>query len=160
MQTPPTPHARSPVGSFWWKDVLKLFQDFCTRTICKPNMGNSVLIWKDNWLNPPPSERFPHLFSFAKKQKCSLKFFMESDASRNFTLPLSVQASQELIALQESLQQEAGDEQDWDIWSYRWNSQNFCSKKAYKHLQGIQVSSPLFKWMWSAGNLGKHKFFF
>ena len=123
-------------------------------------MGNSILIWKDNRLNPSPSDRFPHLYSFAKKQKCSLKFFVESEANKNFTLPLSVQASEELASLQVLLQQEVGDQQVWDTWTYRWNSLNFSSNKAYKLLQGTQDSSPLFRWLWTAGNLGKHNFFF
>jgi len=46
-QTPP--HARSPVESFWWKDVLKLFEKFRNFSICIPNKGNSVMLWADNW---------------------------------------------------------------------------------------------------------------
>jgi hypothetical protein len=42
-QTPP--HARWPVGSFWWKDVLKLFISFKSLTICSPSRGNSDLFW-------------------------------------------------------------------------------------------------------------------
>lgn len=36
----------------------------------------------------------------------------------------------------------------------------FSSSKAYKLLVDHQQASPLFKWMWAVGNLGKHKFFF
>jgi len=34
------------------------------------------------------------------------------------------------------------------------------AEKAYKCLQGSYEASPLFSWLWSTGNLGKHKFFF
>jgi hypothetical protein len=44
-QTPP--HARSPVGSFWWKDIMKLFGKFQNFASCCPNRGNSVLFWAD-----------------------------------------------------------------------------------------------------------------
>lgn len=71
------PHARCPVGSFWWKDVLKLHSDFSSMVVCKPNLGNSILFWKDNWRDPCISDSFPHLFSFAKKQKCSLRFVLD-----------------------------------------------------------------------------------
>lgn len=52
---------------------------------------------------------------------------------------------------------------DWDAglndsWSYIWGPK-FTSKKAYNHLQGIAEASPLFRWIWKAGNLEKHKFF-
>jgi hypothetical protein len=37
---------------------------------------------------------------------------------------------------------------------------SFSSSKAYKLLRGTLESSPLFNWLWSSSNLGKHKFFF
>lgn len=40
-QTPP--QARSPIGSFWWKEVLKLFSKFQTISIYNPSKGNSEL---------------------------------------------------------------------------------------------------------------------
>ena len=46
----------------------------------------------------------------------------------------------------------------WDTWSYNWNSLNFSSKNSYKFLQVTQEASPLFSWLWSAGNLGKQIF--
>lgn len=42
-----------------------------------------------------------------------------------------------------------------DKWSYKWNSDNFSTKKAYCLLQGTQPASPLFPWLWSSGTLGK-----
>ena len=48
-QTPP--HARSPMGSFWWKDIMKLFPNFQKISMCVPNRGNSVLFWADVWIN-------------------------------------------------------------------------------------------------------------
>lgn len=84
---------------------------------------------------------------------------MDNEVSRNFYLPLSVQASEELEAVQLLLQNSDWDPEVWDIWSYNWNSMNFSSKKAYKFLQGTQEASPLFSWIWSAGNQGKHNFF-
>ena len=39
------PHARCHVGSFWWKDVLKLHVDFRSLARCNPKLGNSVKFW-------------------------------------------------------------------------------------------------------------------
>jgi hypothetical protein len=69
---------------------------------------------------------------------------LDNEVSRNFYLPLSVQASEELEAVQLLLQNSDWDPEVWDIWSYNWNSMNFSSKKAYKFLQGTQEASPLF----------------
>lgn len=79
-QTPP--HAKSPVGSFWWKDVLKLFDKFQEFTICKPGKGNSVMLWSDPWSDQPLKDKFPQLFSFAKKPKCSIRFYLEQEVER------------------------------------------------------------------------------
>jgi hypothetical protein len=46
-QTPP--QARSPVGSFWWKEILKLFNTFKTFSTCNPIMSNSDMFWAETW---------------------------------------------------------------------------------------------------------------
>lgn len=39
------PHAKSPNGSFWWRDLLKLIDDFRKITTCVPSKGNLVMLW-------------------------------------------------------------------------------------------------------------------
>ena len=68
-QTPP--HARYPVGSFWWKETLSLQKSFQTFATCKPGKGDSVLLWIDQAL--VLKDQFPQLFSFTKKPKCSIQ---------------------------------------------------------------------------------------
>ena len=68
-QTPP--QARCPVGSFWWKDLLKLFIPFSNLTICVPNRGNTDLFWSGSWSPSSLKEKYPHLFSFCKKPQKS-----------------------------------------------------------------------------------------
>lgn len=93
-QTPP--HARCLVGSFWWMDVLKLFEKFKQFTTCQPNRGNSVLLWSDIWIDQTLRDKFPHLFSFSRKHKCSIRFFINTDMERMFRLPLPNQAALQL----------------------------------------------------------------
>jgi hypothetical protein len=71
-------HARSPVGSFWWKDVLKLAEDFRTLTQCITNKGNSVMFWQDNWFTSSLRSLFPQLFSLAIKPKGLVVYFLEA----------------------------------------------------------------------------------
>jgi len=47
-----------------------------------------------------------------------------------------------------------------DQWTYIWGSLTYRSSKSYRILIGQWQASLLFEWMWSCGNLGKHKFFF
>jgi hypothetical protein len=154
------PHAKSPSGSFWWKDLLKLAKDFRKMATCKPAKGTSVMLWQDLWSDELISNKFPELFSFARKPKCSIRFFLDKDPATVFFYPLSPQASIQLDSLLALTQSSDWDVDTEDSWSYSWGNSSFSSKKAYKFLVGQQEASPLFKWMWTAGNLGKHKFFF
>jgi hypothetical protein len=48
------PHGSREVGSFWWKDVLRL-QDIFKRIVsCEVGDGASVLFWEDSWITPRP----------------------------------------------------------------------------------------------------------
>jgi len=76
----------------------------------------------------------------------------------HFFLPLSMQASEQLSDLQDIIQQGNYGNEQKDQWTYNWGSSNYSSKKAYKEIVGSQQASPLFNWLWSASNLGKHKF--
>ena len=96
-QTPP--QARCPVGSFWWKDLLKLFIPFRNLTKCDPNRGNTDLFWSGSWSPSSLKEKYPHLFSFCKKPKCSIRFFLNNELEANFSLPLSFEATEELSIL-------------------------------------------------------------
>lgn len=81
-QTPP--HARCPVGSFWWKDILKLADTYKQFTTCVPAKGNSVMIWKDPWSANIIKDQFPELFSFTRKPKCSINYFLTKEVETIF----------------------------------------------------------------------------
>jgi hypothetical protein len=78
---------------------------------------------------------------------------------RIFSLPLSSQAADQLVEVQKIVQNLSLDPGINDIWVYKWGS-CFSSSKAYTHFRGQLEASPLFKWLWTSSNLGKHKFFF
>jgi hypothetical protein len=155
-QTPP--QARSPVGSFWWKDIINLFEDFQALSSSKPNKGDTILFWSLTLSDQNQSlkDLFPQLYSFTKKAKCSLQFFTEHDASRLFNLPLSQQAAAQLEEVMNLLEQAEIDDELNDTWV----STKFSSRKAYKQLQEHATASPLFSWLWKSSNTGKQKFFF
>lgn len=84
---------------------------------------------------------------------------MVNNELSRISLPLSSQAADQLTQVQALLNNLHLDPNVDDIWNYVWGSQ-FSSKKAYKALKGTMEASPLFRWLWSSSNLGKHKFFF
>lgn len=63
------PHARNPIGSFWWKQIIKLHTEFISLASCKPKCGVSVLFWSDKWSDYCLKDKYPRLYSFAKKEK-------------------------------------------------------------------------------------------
>jgi len=73
------PHSKNPCGSFWWKDVLKLFPKFRDFAKSNPGKGNTTTLWSDNWSGQLLKEVFPHLHSFCRKKHWSLKHFIEKD---------------------------------------------------------------------------------
>ena len=87
-------------------------------------------------------------------------FLRNQEVDRIFSLPLSGQAASQLSELQTLLlgcNLEPAEEND--VWTYPWGN-TYSSSKAYKRLRGTIEASPLFPWIWSSSNLGKHKFFF
>jgi hypothetical protein len=139
---------------------MQLFDKFRNLAVCTPSKGDTVLFWSNNRSGNILRGQFPQLFSFTKKQKCSIKYFLDQELKRIFSLPLSTQAAAQLEEVEVLLQLSSWDENIDDKWCYTWGSSNFRSKKAYTSLIGHTPCSPLFTWLWSSSNLGKHKFFF
>ena len=71
------PQGTIPCGSFWWKDILKLMDQFREVTWVKVNEGDTALFWQDKWQLGnsvlPLQHRFPRLFSYVKDALVSVK---------------------------------------------------------------------------------------
>jgi hypothetical protein len=61
-----------PVGSFWWKDILKIQDSF--KEIAQVQIGNgkSTLLWHDRWNGQCLSQKFPELWSFASVKEINI----------------------------------------------------------------------------------------
>ncbi|XP_073360031.1 uncharacterized protein [Aegilops tauschii subsp. strangulata] len=91
------PHATNHVGSFWWRDILKLTPVFRGITQVRVVSGTTALVWKDLLAGDVLASSHPHAFSFAMHEDGSVKNFLESTAlSEAFHLPLSLQALNEV----------------------------------------------------------------
>lgn len=130
------PQTRGPVRSFWWKEIMNLFEDFQTLTSCKPNKDDTVVFLNQTWPrhDQPLKDLYPQVYSFTKKLKCSLQYFIEQDISRLFSLPLSQQAAGQLEEIVNLIDQSDLDDEQHDIWTYKWGSTRFSSRKAYRNL--------------------------
>jgi hypothetical protein len=54
-----------PVGSFWWRDVLKTLEPFKSIARVEIGDGKTTLLWHDNWDGIPKSTQYPELWSFS-----------------------------------------------------------------------------------------------
>jgi hypothetical protein len=92
-----TPHAFKFMGSFWWRDVLKLCDLFRGISNCKVGDGKNVLFWHDLWNDNIRRNKYPRLFTFAKNQSISVASFLtQENLTDIFHLPLTEQANTEL----------------------------------------------------------------
>lgn len=122
---------------------MKLFDKYQNIASCSPNRGNSVLFWAYIWVDQPMKDKFPQLFSFTRKPKCSVRFFLSQQMDRLFSpLPLSQLAATQLEEVHHILQTRNWDESLSDSWNYNWSSPRYSSKKAYNILIGSTPASP------------------
>jgi hypothetical protein len=92
---------------------------------------------------------FPRLFSFSLDDKLSVRdFLLTPNKSELFELPLSQQAYQELIALEDVLAQCQVHDDISDSWSTVWKGGVFSSKLYYKHCFSFLPDVGIFKWIW------------
>jgi hypothetical protein len=154
------PHASREVGSFWWKDILRLNTYFRGVARCILGNGSSVMFWDDLWGDSIVADDFPRLFSFARHKSISVKAVMEAqDLDTLFFLPLSREAFAELQDLQLLLQSFAFDRDSYDSWVFIWGSPSYSSAKFYKFaFSGSQVP-PSFNLLWKSKVSPRLKFF-
>jgi hypothetical protein len=91
------PHSEQLCGYFWWKDVLKLVDNFRGVAEISLGSGKSFLFLSDNWKvnddHRPIKDRFPRLFSFVLNENMSAAMVYEQeDITDLFYLPLLDQA--------------------------------------------------------------------
>lgn len=144
------PHTTSLCGSFWCKDVFKLFSKYCQ--FAKPSLGNgrSIMFWNDTWIlelnGSSISQSFPRLFSYVLDGQLSVAQVLGHDLLENFHLPLSTQAFQELQSLQQILVNYQISAMN-DQWIWLFNKGCYRPKSYYIQVHSVVVD-PLFPLIW------------
>jgi hypothetical protein len=150
----------SNIGSFWWKSLLSLVQDF--KGLAVPTIGNgrTILFWEDLWNKGIPAQQYPKLFSFACNSKLSIKEAKQKDhLFESFQLPLSVQAYEQYLELNEAWGQITVTNAK-DTWKLIWGSEIFSTKKTYRHLMGQSQVHQIYSLLWKNKCQPKHKVFY
>jgi hypothetical protein len=154
------PHARPACGSFWWKDVAKLMDIFRGITECTIRAGDTILLWKDPWCTPLLCESSARLFSYATNVDVSVADFVdEQNLDSHFQFPLSVEAHEELIQLQQQINMDSLDSSTPDGWELVWGASAYKPKDFYKFcFKEIETPGCLQK-IWNSKCMMKHKVF-
>jgi hypothetical protein len=150
----------SNIGSFSWKSLLSLLQDF--KGLAAPNIGNgrTILFWEDLWNKGIPAQQYPKLFSFACNTKLSIKEAKQKEHLLElFQLPLSMQAYEQYLELNEAWGQITVTNAN-DTWKLIWGSEIFSTKQTYKHLMGQSHVHQIYRSLWKNKCQPKHKVFF
>ncbi|XP_073357964.1 uncharacterized protein [Aegilops tauschii subsp. strangulata] len=154
------PHATDPIGSFWWKDVLKLTPEF--RGISRVNIvcGTMALFWKDLWTDQLLSESHPRAYSYAVNEDVSVRDFLGiTSLGMAFHLPLSPRAHDEVRNLQLIATTTQPMTATSDVWHYVWGKTTFKSMDYYKFFFREILSHQVFRWLWRSKCTMKLKVF-
>ena len=57
------PYTAREMGSFWWKDVLRLHNLYRSIAHCTMGNGASVCFWEDEWAGEILAEKYPRIAS-------------------------------------------------------------------------------------------------
>jgi hypothetical protein len=136
--------------------------NFARVSSVKPGLGDTFAFWIDKWKfmdsAEPLSSRFPRLFSFVlDKDLPAAEVYVAPDMSQLFYLPLSAQAYQELMVVQQGMR-------DFplsvtpDVWIYDWGDKILPSSY-YASLHAHLMVPPVFKWIWKSACMMNTKVF-
>jgi len=92
-------------GSFWWRDILKLIDQFKGIVMVSVRDGKSCFLWHDLWDGTICSKAFLELFSFAKNQYISVSLVaIDTPFHDQFHLPLPPEAYAQYLQLNDMVQ--------------------------------------------------------
>jgi hypothetical protein len=152
------PHAAREMGSFWWKDILRLNTIYRGIATCTVGDGSTVCFWDDLWTDSVLSIKYPRPFSFARKVDVSVLEVMQAeDLDALFILPLSAEALDEMDNLQAQFQTMPYDDENADSWVPLWGSK-YSSRRFYREAFSQVDAHPVFKVMWKSKCMPRIKF--
>lgn len=124
------PHLDKLCGSFWWKYVMKLSEQFLLFASCHVQDGRSVSFWLDPWLGQPFCLQYPRVFSFVKEFDWSV-FRVHNTGSMNqmLHLPLSEEAHEEYLNVIQMGALHPVDHSLADSWTFTWGEVYSSSRR-------------------------------
>jgi hypothetical protein len=118
-----------PMGSFWWKDILKLLDKFKGFVVVMIIDGATANMWQDMWNGMIRMESYPELYSFTTKTHITIQQAHEMEELYEiFQLPLTIEDFQQYSLLSvEITNMELNS--NTDEWKYIWGQVSIQSIK-------------------------------
>jgi hypothetical protein len=153
-------NAKPKRGSFWWKDICSLIDEYRSISHCNIGDGSTVLFWKDFWLNGELlCDKYPRLFSYALNEDISVSSFASMhDAGSSFSLPLSVEAYHEYQEVSVLMNATTLDNELMDTRSFVWGDK-YTHSKYYNFLFTQVPQDAALNAIWASKALPKLKVF-
>ena len=148
-----------PIGSFWWRSMIKLIPMYKSLAVGKVGNGNTIMFWRDKWSTQKCQEKFPQLISFCKDEHVSFRKFITNSIDEKFHTPLSAQAFQQLLELQQDLENHQLTDSN-DSWYTIEGSDAYSSMKIYNKLKEGPSAHEIFRKIWKSNAILKFKVFF
>jgi hypothetical protein len=143
------PHAYNLCGSFWWRDVMKLSDEYRSITSVTVSASDTVMFWADTWNDICPQNKFPRLYSHAIDPRMHVKeVMMVHDKTQLFHTPLSPQAHQKLLELEQILGGICIDPLVNDEWKTIWKDGIYTAARYYHHQFRHISCSKVYDWIW------------
>jgi hypothetical protein len=155
------PHAQARKGSFWWREIFSLVEDYRSITHCSIGDGSSILFWKDFWEKGDLlCDRFPRLYSFVINEDISVAAFQNAeDIFSHFILPLSNEAFHELQLVFELLLQNPIEANSTDHRIFSWGNSAYAPSKFSNFMFAQIPGDDTLSAIWKSRMLPKLKVF-
>lgn len=148
------------IGSFWWKDILKLTPIYRGITRVQVVDGLTTLLWKDLWSNDVLQSSHPRAFSFALHEEITVAdFWANTELHETFHLPLSARALNEVRDVQRATSHIHPSTTISDVLHYIWGATEYRPKDYYNNFFRDATAHPSFRRLWKSNCTMKIKVF-
>lgn len=150
------PKQHSCVGPFGGRILQSFWTNIEPSPGCRLSKGRQLYFWSGHWKLgdsvTPLSQRFQRLFSYTKDSLISVKDALPDNLLQMFQLPLSSQAYEECLVLEELCSTVHTQADGKDVWLglLKQGDVAYRAKAYYTIVHSPVVANPVLNWIWKS----------